>query len=265
MFTPFQKSLVLSHTFPRTLCAHQPHPPSVEATQQQLATTRYKPPTASPESGANTNRSTGSVHCPTAPGTARLIHDATTLSVCLRHHFATTLVPVAWAGTRGVPTGAVQTYLGGAAAATDAGILLQHGVTHALLLRSPMQDDAADGVAAQQAADTCRRAFVDVRVVQVDGVLASDAPRQGLTAQQAAQHLAALHAADPAACTALLYEGLAAQAAAEMAVLLQAQATRGEGVFEALTALLRARPFTVLQVCGGGTLLLCGVCIILNA
>lgn len=221
----------------------------VEATQQQLAGTRYKPPAANPDADASTNRSTGSMHCPTAPGTARLMHDATALAACLRHHFATTLVPIAWADTVfGEANGAVQMYLGGAAAAADASTLLRHGVTHALLLRSPTEDGAADGAVVEQAVDACRRAFVDVRVVQVDGVLASDAPRQGLVAQQAAQHLAALHTADQAACTALLYDGLAAQAAAEMAVILQAQSLTGAGIFEVLTAMLRARPFTVLQV-----------------
>lgn len=217
------------------------HAHRVEATQQQLSSVRYRPPAANPDATAS-GRSSGSVQCPTAPGTARLTYDATALEACLRRHVAATLVPVAWAAD------AVQTYLGGAAAATDARVLLRHGVTHALLLRAPAGDDTHDRAAAEQAVDACRRAFIDVRVVQVEGLLASDAPRQGLSAQQAAQHLDALHAADPAACTALLYDGLAAQAAAEMAVLLQAQAATGVGVLESLTALLRARPCTVLQV-----------------
>ncbi len=99
-----------------------------------------------------------------------------------------------------------------------------------------------------QTAAACARAFVDLRVLHVDGVLASDAPQQGLCAQRVAQHLAAVHTGDPGACSVVLYEGPAAQAAAEMAVLLRLQATSGISVFEALTSMLRARPFTVLQV-----------------
>lgn len=258
--------------------------------QQQLTTSvRYTPPTPNADLPTTSSRSTGSSHSG-PPGTARLLQDGSALGVCTRAHFAQHLTPVLWTdGGVGAPSptappaaglggGAVAgggrtvvSYIAGAAAAVDAQVLLRHGVTHAVLLHSPAaaphddnsthnDDDVAtaarttschSATVGMYTAAACASAFVDLRVVHVAGVMASDAPQQGLCAQSVAQYLGAVHAVDPGACSVLLYEGPAAQAAAEMAVLLRLQATSGMTVFEALTTMLRARPLTVLQVCVG--------------